>query len=610
MKSHFSESAHGAVHRADNAAAHVFDLLGSGRVELGEKINWHADFISGRVWPKSVYSRIRLVYPDDSSDVKIPWELSRLQFLADIGRAHVMTGDDSYKRELFRLLRDWWESNPVEIGINWACSMEVAIRAINIIWGLHFFEYYVPDTVFILEAIRSLYYHALHIEKNIELISDGANSNHLVSNYLGLYYIGLLFPEFDRSAHWFSRGAAGLESEIRAQVLPDGVDYEGSTSYHRLVLEMFLSAYILGQANDRLFSDEYRERLQKMVAFSEAITGNTGRAPLVGDNDDGHVVKLASDEPADQRPLIDIGHKLLELVPPTWLSPTEERLWYLGPGSLAKNKKTRRQSQSRIFEFSKYAVIRNDKFHLLFNAFDIPPRNLGGHKHNDLLSFTLEIDGIPYLIDPGTFCYSADFKKRNLSRSTGYHNTVRIDHQEQNRFLPGRLFFLSPDSRSSLRLWNVADDRITVAASHSGYGRLGDRVTHMRTISASMKDLSVVVIDEFEGRNDMMHKFACSFLTPYYEIERDGDFALTIRAGRRPAIRIAHSQNGFAATDIDRIEYFPRYGVARPGFRVEFLFQGHLPFKIATTITGAAAISSSALSGHIDNADTFRDRIG
>ncbi len=36
-----------------------------------------------------------------------------------------------------------------------------------------------------------------------------------------------------------------LTHEIDAQIYPDGVDHEASTPYHRLVLELFLTGFLL-----------------------------------------------------------------------------------------------------------------------------------------------------------------------------------------------------------------------------------------------------------------------------------------------------------------------------------------------------------------------------
>ena len=60
---------------------HKFDLLGSGEVDLGEKIKWNEDFKSGFIWKNQFYKDIKIVDLNNNADVKVPWELSRFQHL-------------------------------------------------------------------------------------------------------------------------------------------------------------------------------------------------------------------------------------------------------------------------------------------------------------------------------------------------------------------------------------------------------------------------------------------------------------------------------------------------------------------------------------------------
>jgi hypothetical protein len=583
LKTAFPESIGAITKRAARAASHTFNLLGSGETLLGPKIDWHKDFKSGQRWPKLHFTKIRIINPYDNSDVKIPWELSRLQFLTDLGRGHWLEEGSIYKREFISVLNDWMVENPVDVGVNWVCSMEVAIRAVNIIWGMHFFKFDLSELEFLRNVIRLLYYHGLHIERNLEITADGANSNHLISNYLGLFYIGLLFPQFDRSTKWKKMGLEGLESEMQAQVFPDGADYEGSTSYHRLVLEMFLSAFFLGKVNGLGFSDAYRERLLKMLQFSEAVTASSGYAPLMGDNDDGFLIKISTENPADHRPLIDVGLPALGERGFADIPASEERLWYLGPG-FVNFPGVPRKPASRIFKDSGYAIIRNDNIHILFNAAGVPPGNFGGHKHNDLLSFTLELHGIAYLIDPGTFCYSADYNMRNLSRSTGYHNTVTIDAEEQNRFFQQRLFYLADDARPRIEQFSEERSKVVVSGSHDGYARMGDGIIHRRTIIVSLETSGISVVDEFEGKRGRHHAFDLRFITPIDSVERNDGTGVTIRRDHVRSLVIGTSEDGLTELSVQPLSYFPRYGVKADANLVRFSFRSKLPFKITTSL--------------------------
>jgi hypothetical protein len=497
------------------------------------------------------------------------------------------------KREFKAILKNWEEENPADIGVNWSCSMEIAIRAINIIWSLQFFDFDKYETDFVRGIIKLLYYHACHIENNLEFIADGANTNHLLSDYIGLFYIGLLFPEFDRAAHWKKTAIDGLEKGIAEQVHKDGADYESSTSYHRLVLEIFLSAFILGRLNGIVFSDKYKDRLYGMINFSEALIPSSGMAPLIGDNDDGFMVKLAAENPADHRHLVEIGLLLFGERVPVRLKTSEERLWYLGPAAMSPYI-SYRPSTSKLFRDGGYAIIRNDDFHLVFNVGGIPEKNLGGHKHNDLLSLTLEINGTQYLTDPGTYCYTANYPMRNLSRSTIRHNTVIVDSYEQNRYPVERLFYMMPDARARVHLWTDLGNSVVISASHDGFTRLKDKIIHKRSVSAMMEAPSVLVTDDITGKAGTSHRYKMIYITPQREIEQLDNSSVVIGRKRFGNFKLRGSSEGLRKMTIEPVEYFPRYGVIASGNIIIFEYEGVLPFRISTTMTYGANILSSA----------------
>ena len=122
-----------------------FDLLGSGPsrpLDANGSIDWHRDFKSGTRWdPNTFYLDVTIVR-GDGSDIKVPWELSRFQHLSVLGQAyrlasHRLPGDEAdalasaAAAEAAAQIDEWIESNPRGLGVNWACTMDIAIRAFN-----------------------------------------------------------------------------------------------------------------------------------------------------------------------------------------------------------------------------------------------------------------------------------------------------------------------------------------------------------------------------------------------------------------------------------------------------------------------------------------------
>ena len=299
---------------AEEVCDHNFDLLGSGKRNVNTqsgKIDWHRDFKSGERWNPQVFYTDTAIVKGNGSDIKVPWELSRFQHLPTLGKAYWLTGNEKYAREFVDEIDDWIESNPPLYGVNWTNTMEIAIRAVNWIWGYYFFKdsQEVSDE-FLLKFLKSLFIHGRHIIGNLERSLRGINSNHYLSDIVGLVYLGVTFPEFKEARKWREFGIKELVNEMKKQVYLDGVNYEGSISYHRLVAELFLSTTLLCLKNGITFPQWYMNRLEKMIVFVMYYTKPDGTAPQIGDNDDGRLHILANYgtwNRLDHRYLLSIG---------------------------------------------------------------------------------------------------------------------------------------------------------------------------------------------------------------------------------------------------------------------------------------------------------------
>ena len=66
---------------AARAEARELDLLGTGMLPLGRPADWHTDIRSGTTWPPAWWRTLDYAQLGRPSDVKVPWEISRLQWL-------------------------------------------------------------------------------------------------------------------------------------------------------------------------------------------------------------------------------------------------------------------------------------------------------------------------------------------------------------------------------------------------------------------------------------------------------------------------------------------------------------------------------------------------
>ena len=265
-----------------------FTFLGCDVDYSNNEINWHLDPKSGFEWEKKYY---RGLYPvsnsSDNTDCKMPWELSRFQHLTFLIKGYYISGDDEYVEETVRQISHWIDENPLCYGVNWTCAMEVAIRACNWIWASWAFkDHPVWTDEFNEKFLKNIWQHGWYIEHNLEN-KGGVRTNHYLSDIVGLLFIGIMFPQFKDAKRWKDFGVKELIRCMEEMVYPNGVSFENSTAYHRLVLEFFAYSAILCKKNDIELTRPFWGRLEKMCEFGLYCTRPDGRMPMIGDADDG-----------------------------------------------------------------------------------------------------------------------------------------------------------------------------------------------------------------------------------------------------------------------------------------------------------------------------------
>jgi Heparinase II/III-like protein/Heparinase II/III N-terminus len=455
---------------ADAVLRGEYPLMGHGSPHLGSRPDWHCDWVSQKTWPIEDSRKIRIVR-HDGSDVKAPWELSRLQWSPVVAKAYLVSGERKYREAIQSLLTDWIANNPPGLGVNWTVAMEAALRGISLCLTMELLWPFTDDEQAWLEQMTaSLWQHLRFIEAHNEF-SFLLRSNHYLSNIVGLLtlssYLGLR-----RRREKYARA---VQRELLLQTNADGGDCEASTGYHFLVAQLGLHAFVVQQQSSVAMAPEFQARLGKMFSWIASLADGSGKLPHLGDCDNGRVELLMDDIaqsslPAGKRHSLRVG-TLSKLA--SHLLP--------------------HQKPVSVLPESGIAILRRNEASIVFCAMPNGLRGKGSHSHCDKLSIIFRLGPDEIFCDTGSRCYTRSAERRNLDRSTRVHNTLMIDEAEQNIFsLDPRLLFQSGNEAAVSQITTFEGG---VRASHHGYSRIG--IEHRRTVE--LGDGWLLVVDEVSG---------------------------------------------------------------------------------------------------------------
>jgi hypothetical protein len=469
-------------------------------VPLGDPIEWHRDYSSGRVGAMKYSGFINTLDPGATGDIRYIWELNRLQHLIVLALAWRWKGSANYWGEIESQILSWDRSNPFMTGVNWKSPLEAGIRLIT--WA------YVALLTGELRQSRELYHKALRnqIYQHQYFIrkfysKHSSANNHLIGEMAGLYIGSVLWPWFKESQSWRTFSKQKLIEENDRQIEGDGVGKERATEYQLFDLELFVAAAALGQAIGDPFPHEYWNRINKMIAFLSAISNRAGDLPTFGDGDNAQVISLPETRAERFRALVAIGK------PSETAEPRDLRslllLWGQAPTEIPLSRSEDAEHNIQAFEDGDYCVLASERggeeeIVIVFDAgpMGLPPLN--AHGHADSLSFCLSYGGREFLIDPGTYCYQGPDAWRAYFRGTGAHNTVRVDGKDQS--VSGGPFLWRQTAHARLESVHETTEVLEVRGSHDGYRRLQDPVIHTRSLRFSKRSRELSISDHLDCR--------------------------------------------------------------------------------------------------------------
>jgi hypothetical protein len=493
-----------------------FDLLGYRNLGFGDPIDWRLDPVAGRRSSLAHWSRIDHLDFGAVGDHKVIWELSRHQWLITLGEAYRLTGDEKYARSAVGYLRQWLRDNPAGTGINWASSLEAALRIISWSWAIFLFrgsEALSPELF--VRMLEGVAVHAARVEKYLSYYF--APNTHLTGEALGLFYAGVLYPELQRAHHWRELGARILIEQCERQILPDGVYFEQSVCYQRYTAEIYLHFLILAERNQVTVPRAVMQRVERLLDVLLALRRPDGALPDIGDADGGWLLPFVPRAADDAGGVFATAAAFFGRSDLAWAAarPAPETVWLLGPARYKASRAiepTPPARRSRSFSDGGYVVMRsgyeNDAHQLIF---DVGPLSSpkSGHGHADLLSIQCSVFGEPYLIDAGTYCYTSEPRWRDFFRSTAAHSAITVDGEAQALSTGPFQWKNHPEAR--LRRSIFGEEYDFADAEHHAYGRLADPVTHRRRVIFIQRRYWLVVDDllgSAQHRIDVRFQFA------------------------------------------------------------------------------------------------------
>jgi Heparinase II/III-like protein/Heparinase II/III N-terminus len=464
--------------------------------DLTKPLDWYFSDDGGSRWPACHYARIDYRPGNPFGDVRINWELNRLQFLP----AMAVTDENLAKS----ILKDWLEKNPYLHGPGYLASMEVALRWFSIYWAVCLFKKQI-DTSF-LRALTGL---AVASGKFIEgrLSTHSSAGNHLIIEAVGLYWLGKALENNQHGVQWISKAREILWEQTIRQINPDGSNQEQSFWYHGFVLDALLHYLLLEER--AMIPGEVWERIEKMLEFVNEMTLPDGSFPDYGDRDDGLIFRIRGDYDESPFPgLLNIGAFIFNR--PEWYKKTQQSADRLAFWTnrdeqdlkSAEDSKYQpeftRQPEIKRYKDGGMTLMKWDKGRLLFRHAPLGFGNTCGHGHADALSILFSWQNVPVLIDLGSGQYNGDQSIRDFFRSTIAHNTVEIGGKSQARMLGPFMWQQSYEAT----LKEAGESPILHAkANHDGYLK-GFSVIHTRRIEWPSYH-QIDILDSFHGGKEL-----------------------------------------------------------------------------------------------------------
>ncbi|MFL9829338.1 heparin-sulfate lyase HepC [Flavobacterium sp. ST-87] len=388
--------------------------------------------------------------------------LHRTAFWEPLGIVYQSTADEKYAKEWVCQVRDWIKKNkngayPDDKDYAWKAFV-VSFRLNH--WSAYFnmflnSPHFTP--AFLMEFLSSYNEQANYVMNNYTDIG-----NHRLYEALHMMYAGSSFPKMKEATAWRKSGIEILNEEIKKQLLPDGVQFELSPSYHIGTIKIFLDALQIAQLNDaeKEFPESYRSLVEKMVLAVSNYSFPDYTFPLHGN-------AFLTNK--------DLMLKNYQL----WAKvfPENKVIEYFATDG-ASGKQPDYLS----------GCLPNAGFYAFRNGWDTkstvmqikagPPAEF--HAHPDNGNFVLWVKGRDFTPDSGSFVYAnvgnQENSKRDWYRSTKAHQTLTLDNK-------------NIVNNAQLQKWQTGSNLDILSYTNPSY----DDLSHQRTFLFIDKTFFIII---------------------------------------------------------------------------------------------------------------------
>lgn len=335
------------------------------------------------------------------------------------------SGDRLFLDKTVEMIRGWIKRNPRKRGGDGWSAYTISLRLTNWLAYIAAIGQHLTDD-FREELEASMFEQYLYLSGHLEKDKLG---NHYFENLKALILCALFFGDMQSIPIYLH----AFRKECREQILPDGMHFELSPMYHKIVLEGLLRVCIClrkGNMGDSALEQMARDMLDAAYTLEHGLR----RTPLF--NDCGDNVSKSMNA------LLEAAQKHLGLIPRVKPSLPD----------------------------SGYYFLENGPWRLIVDGGKAGPDYIPGHSHCDAMSFELYREGMPVLVNCGTYAYQNE--KRHWFRSTEAHNTVQVTGVEQSEIWS--IFRLA--RRSKTRVLEVSNNSIRMEMTDYKGNRINRRI--------------------------------------------------------------------------------------------------------------------------------------